>query len=202
MEFAAEGERTARLLMRVLRQPRGARLPDREVAENPTFVDWRQLQRWGLSEKRLPAGTQVLHRTPSPWERYRAAILVILAVTAVQSALLATLMVERRKRIRAQRSLQEQVAYEQMLAALRTDAVRHAPDDGSHALDHAVGRIARFAGAEWAELHVHAERADQPPEIIRWTRQESSAPPSADVGALAAIPVRSRCAPTSCSWAH
>ena len=79
MEFASEGARTGRLLVRVLRQPRGARLPDREVAENPTVVDWRQLQRWGLSEKRLPAGTQVLHRTPSPWERYRAAILVILA---------------------------------------------------------------------------------------------------------------------------
>ena len=98
-------------------------------------------------------------------------------------------MLERRKRIRAQRSLQEQAAYEQMLAALRTDAVRHAPDDASHALDHAVARIARFAGAEWAELRVHAERADQPAEIIRWTREESGASPSADVGALAAIPV-------------
>ena len=53
--------------------------------------------------------------------------------------------------------------------------MRHAPDDGSHALDHAVARIARFAGAAWADLHVHAERADQPSEIIRWTRQESSA---------------------------
>ena len=189
MEFAADGERTGRLLVQVLRQPPGSRLPDREVAENPTIVDWRQLQRWGLSEKRLPAGTQVLHRTPSPWERYRAAIFVILAVTAVQSALLATLMVERRKRIRAQRSLEEQAAYEHMLAALRTDAVRHAPDDGSHALDHAVGRIARFAGAAWADLHIHAERADQPSEIIRWTREESSASQSADVGALGAIPV-------------
>jgi signal transduction histidine kinase len=189
MELAAEGARTGRLLVRVLRQPRGAKLPEREVAVSPTVVDWRQLQRWGLSEKRLPVGTQLLYRPPSPWERYRAAILAFLAVTAVQTALLATLTVERRKRIRAQRSLQEQAVYEQMLAALRIDAVRHAPDDGSHALDHAVARIGHFSGAEWAELRVHAESPDRPAEFIRWTREESSAPPSADVGTLAAIPV-------------
>src|SRR5688500_19900767 len=116
MEFGSEGAHTGRLLVRVLRQPRTARLPPPEVAKNPTVVDWRQLQRWNLSEKRLPAGTQVLFRTPSTWERHRAAILVILALTIVQSALLATLMVERRKRIRAQRALQEQAAYEQMPA--------------------------------------------------------------------------------------
>ena len=189
MAFADEGARTGRLLVRVLRQPRGTKLPDRDVAENPTVVDWRQLQRWNLSEKRLPAGTQVVLRSPSTWERYRAAILVVLALTAVQSALIATLMVERRKRIRAQRSLQEQAVYDHMLAALRTDAVRHAPDDGSHALDHALARIARFAGAEWAELCVHPERANQPAEIFRWTREESGALSSAGVGALAAIPV-------------
>ena len=189
MMFGQEGASTGRLLVRVLRQPRAARLPPRETAENPTVVDWRQLQHWGLSESRLPAGAQVLYRAPSTWQRYRAAILVILALTAVQSALIATLMIERRKRIRAQRSLQEQAVYEQMLASLRTDAVRHAPDDGSHALDHAVARIARFAGAEGARLRIQPERANQPPEIIRWARDESGASPTADVGALGAIPV-------------
>jgi signal transduction histidine kinase len=188
MEFGSEGAHTGRMLVRVLRQPRGARLPPREVAQNPTVVDWRQLQHWGLSERRLPAGTQILFRAPRPWERYRVPILVILAVTALQSVLIGRLTIERRRRIDAQRSLQEQAAYEHMLAALRTDAVRHAPDDGSHALDHAVARIARFAGAEGARLRVHPERADQPAEIIRWTRDEGGASP-ADVGALAAIPV-------------
>ncbi|HKP14640.1 MAG TPA: sensor histidine kinase [Gemmatimonadaceae bacterium] len=189
MEFAQDGARTGRLLIRVLRQPRGARLPDREVAHNPTVVDWRQLQRWGMSEKRLPEGTQVLFRTPSAWERHRLAVFIVLAVTVMQTALIATLMIERRRRIRAQRSLQEQAAYEQMLAALRTDAVRHAPDDASQALDHAVARIAQFAGAEWAELRVHAERAEQPAQITRWTREETSVSRSADAGALTAIPV-------------
>ena len=179
MEFASEGAHTGRLLVRVLRQPRGAKLPDREVAVNPTVIDWRQLQHWRLSENRLPAGTQVLFRTPGTWERYRAPIFVILALTALQSALIGRLMIERRERIRAQRSLEEQAAYDQLLAALRTDAVRHAPDDGSHALEHAVGRIARFTGAEWAMLRILGERGDQPPQIIRWTREEGSAPPSA-----------------------
>jgi len=176
MEFAEDGERTARMLVRVLRLPPGAKLPNAEVARNPTLVDWRQLQRWGLSEKRLPAGTQVLFRTPSPWERYRSAILVILAITAVQSALIATLVLERRKRMRAQRAVQEQVAFEQMLAALRTDAVRHAPDDASQALEQAVARIARYTGAKSAELRVHAEDSVPSSATIRWSRPENGSP--------------------------
>ncbi|MFL5583172.1 MAG: ATP-binding protein [Gemmatimonadaceae bacterium] len=178
LDFAGEGERTGRLLARVLRQPRGEGLPDPEVADEPYVVDWRQLQRWGLSDGRLPVGTSVLFRPPSPWERYRAVILVILGVTAAQSALIALLALERRKRIRAQRSLQEQAAYEQMLAALKTDAVRHAPDDGSRALEHAVARLGRYSGATSVELLVHGGVPDHPLDVIRWSQEERRAPPS------------------------
>lgn len=171
MQFGAEGRHTGELLAHVLRRPRGARLPRQEVAENATVVDWRQLQRWDLSNDRLPLGTEVLHRSPSLWQRYQAAILLILAVTAAQSALIGLLTLERRKRIRAQRFVQEQWTYDQMLAALRTDAVRHAPDDGSLALESAVARIGRYAGADSAELIVDREHADQPSTSFRWLRE-------------------------------
>ena len=32
--------------------------------------DWRQLQRWNISESRLPPGSEVLFREPTVWERY------------------------------------------------------------------------------------------------------------------------------------
>jgi signal transduction histidine kinase len=70
-------------------------------------VDWRALQRWGLSERRLPPGTQVLFRTPTVWERYRASLLAIAAILAAQSALIALLLLERRRRIRAVRMVEE-----------------------------------------------------------------------------------------------
>ena len=34
----------------------------------PTF-DWRELQRWGIPESRLPAGSVVRYRAPSLWQR-------------------------------------------------------------------------------------------------------------------------------------
>ena len=32
--------------------------------------DWREMQRWGISESNLPPGSEVLFREPGIWERY------------------------------------------------------------------------------------------------------------------------------------
>ena len=66
--------RTGRLLVRVLRRAPGKPMPPVEVAATPLVADWRELRRWGLSEDRLPRGTEVLFRTPSIWARYRTTI--------------------------------------------------------------------------------------------------------------------------------
>jgi ABC-type uncharacterized transport system substrate-binding protein len=150
MQFAAEGANTGRLLVQVLQRPPGAKLPPPEIAENPTVVDWKQLQRWDLSDERLPAGTLVLNRMPTLWQRYQAPILLILVVIAAQSALIGLLTLERSKRIRAQQFVEEQAEYEHMLACLRADAAWHAPDDALLSLEHAIARIGRYAGADSA----------------------------------------------------
>ena len=85
-------------------------MPPPEVAATPLVVDWRELQRWGLSEDRLPPNTEVLFRTPSPWERYRTTILATLGVLLLQSALILWLLVERRGRRRSQAALRESEA--------------------------------------------------------------------------------------------
>jgi signal transduction histidine kinase len=60
-------------------------------------VDWRQLQRWDMAEARVPAGTSVLFRTPTAWERYRFYIVVASVLMLAQSALIAILLVQRRR---------------------------------------------------------------------------------------------------------
>jgi signal transduction histidine kinase len=65
-------------------------------------VDWRQLRRWHIPEARLPAGTIVLFREISTWERHRTPILVASGVILVQSLLIAGLVFEYRRRRRAQ----------------------------------------------------------------------------------------------------
>jgi len=107
MDFADDGMRTGRLLVRVLRRAPGEPMPPAEVAATPLVVDWRELQRWGLSEDRLPPDTEVLFRTPSLWERYRTTILATLGVLLLQSALILWLLVERRRRRRSQAALRE-----------------------------------------------------------------------------------------------
>ena len=73
-------------------------------------VDWRALERWGLSESRLPPDTEVLFRTPSLWERYRTTILATLGVLLLQLALILWLLAERRGRRRTQAALEESEA--------------------------------------------------------------------------------------------
>src|SRR6476646_3212030 len=102
MHFANDGTRTGRLLVRVLRRAPGEPMPPAEVAATPLVVDWRQLQRWGLSQDRLPPETEVLFRTLTVWERYRTTIVATLAVLLLQSALILWLLVERRRRRRMQ----------------------------------------------------------------------------------------------------
>ena len=63
----------------------------------PKF-DWREMQRWGVVESRLPPGSTIYFRDPSAWDQYRVPILAILAALLVQSGLISWLMFEHRRR--------------------------------------------------------------------------------------------------------
>lgn len=159
--FDDEGDRTGRLVVRVLRRRTGEPVPPVEMIGNSFVADARELRRWGFSEGRLPRGTEVLFREPTLWQQYRTAVLLTLGVFVVESLLIGLLLVERRRRKRAQLAVQEQAAYEQTMARLTTDAVRHAPEDTPRALEDALDRIGRYAGATTATL---AQRPDSPIE--------------------------------------
>lgn len=72
----------------------------------PTF-DAAELDHWRISEQRLPPGSEVRFRQPSAWERYRAHILAATSIGAVETALVAGLLVVHVKRRRAERLRQE-----------------------------------------------------------------------------------------------
>jgi hypothetical protein len=64
----------------------------RLVAQGTPQYDWRELQRWKISEGRLPAGSVVRFRELTVWEQYRWPITLIWAVV------LFGLLFERRRR--------------------------------------------------------------------------------------------------------
>ena len=63
--------RTADVANRLLNgvPPESIRLPT-QLQGQPTF-DWRELQRWGIPESRLPSGSIVLYRGPGLWSEYK-----------------------------------------------------------------------------------------------------------------------------------
>jgi signal transduction histidine kinase len=60
--------------------------------------DWRELRRWKIRESRLPSGSEVLFRDPSVWEKYRWQVAFVGALVLLQSALIAGLLYEHRRR--------------------------------------------------------------------------------------------------------
>jgi len=63
----------------------------------PRF-DWRQLQRWGISESSLPPGSTVYFREPTVWERYSWQVASVVAVILIQAGLISVLLTEHRRR--------------------------------------------------------------------------------------------------------
>ena len=63
----------------------------------PIF-DWRQMQRWGISESNLPAGSTMYFREPTVWQRYSWQIVLVTAIVLVQAGLISVLLREHRRR--------------------------------------------------------------------------------------------------------
>jgi signal transduction histidine kinase len=107
VRFDDEGIGTGRLVVRVLRRHSGEGMPPVEPITKSFVADWRQLQRFGLAETRLPPGTHLLYREPTTWERHRTAVLLTLAVIVAEMLLIGSLLVERRRRKLAQQAARE-----------------------------------------------------------------------------------------------
>jgi signal transduction histidine kinase len=96
------GRDTGRLVLRVLNGENASDIPvTTNEALKPIF-DWRQLQRWNISEARLPPGSEVRFRVPSGWDMYRGQIVTAVALVLFQGALIAWLLFEHRRRHNAE----------------------------------------------------------------------------------------------------
>jgi signal transduction histidine kinase len=101
----AQVEAVGALALRVLRGESADSIPIAQADLNVAQVDWRQLRRWNISEARVPAGTRILFREPTVWDRYRFYILGALALLLAQTALIGGLLVQRSRRRRAEERL-------------------------------------------------------------------------------------------------
>jgi signal transduction histidine kinase len=92
------GRSLAKLAMRVLEGENPTNIPITTAEIVRPIFDWRQMQRWEISESSLPPGSEIRFRDPTAWDQYGVQILAILATLFVQSGLICWLIFEHRRR--------------------------------------------------------------------------------------------------------
>ena len=96
------GRRAAEVSVRILNGERPDSIKTPPVGLGVPVYDWRELQRWNISEARLPPGSVVQFRELSAWERYRWQLAGFLVALLVQSAIISWLLIERYGRRKAE----------------------------------------------------------------------------------------------------
>jgi len=101
MQTSVLGQEAAEVGLRILRGETRASIDPPLVAFGKPMYDWRELQRWNISETLLPPSSIVQFREPTVWQQYRSQIIGALAIILFQAALITGLLLERRARRRA-----------------------------------------------------------------------------------------------------
>ena len=120
VSFAEQGRIAARMVAEIFD---GRKVRDIPIVSGPNFYmfDWKQLQRWGLSESALPAGSVVLNREPSLWERAKWILVPGVLVLLMLGSLTVYLLYERQQLIQARK---EQVRLSGILIKAQEDERR------------------------------------------------------------------------------
>ena len=92
---------------RVLSGERPENIPITHDTLHHSVVNWRSLEKWHISESALLPGTQVVFREPTVWERYRDYIVAAIIVMVAQAFLIAALLWQRARKLRAEAVLRE-----------------------------------------------------------------------------------------------
>ena len=91
------GRQTAQVALRILGGEIASGIPVSRVPSALIF-EWPALQRWGISEADLPAGSEIRFRRFGVWQQYGEYILAAAGAIGIQAALICWLLFERRRR--------------------------------------------------------------------------------------------------------
>jgi signal transduction histidine kinase/ABC-type uncharacterized transport system substrate-binding protein len=153
----AQGAKAGDLALRILRGEKPESLPI--IDERPTgyLFDGRELQRWGISEGRLPPGSIVRYQSPSLWGLYRWH--VIGGVLAFGCAfLLGGLVRQRTGRRRVELSLDERLRFESLLSELSANLIHISLNDLDREIEQGLQRVGEFLSVDRANLHEYVRQ--------------------------------------------
>jgi signal transduction histidine kinase len=148
-----QGVESARIAIRVLRGEPMSSFPPMFVGTQRPRYDWRELQRWNISESRLSPDSVIEFRQPTVWERYRWYIVGALFIFALQAAMITGLLLQRTRRRRAEADLQRN--REELAHVTRVSTVGELTTSVAHELNQPLGAI--LSNADAAEMFLAAD---------------------------------------------
>jgi signal transduction histidine kinase len=157
MHSALDGSRRAMAVaMRILggEKPGEIKTPPSDFA--PAKYDWRELQRWRISEHRLPRDSVIAFREPTVWERYSWQIAIITAVLLIQAGLIAILLQEHRRRQIAEVQSRQRMA--ELAHVNRFSTAREFTASIAHEINQPLGSI--LTNAETAQAILRSPTPD------------------------------------------
>jgi PAS domain S-box-containing protein len=125
------------------------------VIEPPRYAfDSRVLERFHIPEGRLPAGSEVLFREPTAWERYRSYILAAVFFLLMETALVAMLLLERRRAKQAKSLLERRFSIERIISECSTKLSECSADKVDDEIKRGLRALLDSEGADRASWFV------------------------------------------------
>lgn len=160
----------ANATIRILGGEAAADIKVQPVGFAPPKYDWRQMQRWGISESNLPAGSEVLFREPRIWERFGWQLALIASVILIQTLLISGLLHERRRRRFAEVESRQRMA--ELAHLNRYSAAGELTTSIAHELNQPLGSILTNAETAEAMLKGATPDLDELREILADIRRD------------------------------
>jgi signal transduction histidine kinase len=151
-----EARKTVSVAVRILEGERASDLRVAPISLSTPQFDVRELRRWNINEALLPPGSVVRFREPSAWVRYRWQIAAIGLVLLLESALIASLLYERRRRRQAEVEAHHRVV--ELAHLNRRATVGELSGAIAHELNQPLGAILR--NTEAAEMMLQSRSPD------------------------------------------
>ncbi|MBR1211225.1 ABC transporter substrate binding protein [Bradyrhizobium sp. JYMT SZCCT0180] len=105
--FESIGTATAEMAIEIMKGADPTTLAPRTNPNQHYRVDHRAMERWNLKERNLPPGTVVLFKPPTIWDQHRGTVVAALSVLGLQTAFLGALLIQWRRRQRAEALLRD-----------------------------------------------------------------------------------------------
>ena len=104
--LGGQGKVAGGMALQILRGEKPQDIP-RALGVNTYMFDWRAIRRWGLKETEIPAGSIVINRQYTVWQRYKWYIVSGICLIILQAFMIFGLLWQRAKLLKSEKAVRE-----------------------------------------------------------------------------------------------